>query len=437
MDISVDDITSVDKEVTIKADRSDLEPKIKKALKDYQKKIELPGFRPGRVPTSLIRKRYGKEIEQEQINEYIQEVYNEQVVPEHDPVGQPQVEDFQWEDEHLQVKMKIGVKPDFELVEPSSITVDKMVHDVSDEEVEEELEKQRERAGNWEETDEAVAETSKVLVDAYGVDEKGNRKEEDVDADKELDLNDPQNEEFKNALQSKKPGDTVDVKLGEGDDAESFQLAVKKVYKLVKPEMDDTFAAQASNGEAQNLEEFRSLLKSRMQDYYDRTAQDMARQDLREKLIEAYSFEVPEVIVDKVMNSYVDRLKQQNNNQLPEDFDEQQYKESMRDEAVKEGRWTFIVSKLEERYDDIELTAEDIDQQLASEAARYGVTTDMVKNFYAQSQDAMESLRQNIRTEKLFNRLLEEVSINELDKEQYQSKKQEEQNQQQQESQAT
>ena len=138
MELSVQDITSVDKEITIKADRSDLEPKFNKAYKKYRKEIQMPGFRPGNVPVGLIKKRFGKEIEMEEINSYVQEVYENEIVPEYEPVGETQMKDMTWEDDQLEVTFKVGAKPEFELANIEEVTVDRMVHDVTDEEVEEE-----------------------------------------------------------------------------------------------------------------------------------------------------------------------------------------------------------------------------------------------------------------------------------------------------------
>ena len=114
MNISVKDLTSVDK-VTLKASREDLQPKFDKAYKKYQSQIAIPGFRPGRVPLSLVKKRFGNDIEIEEINKYIQEVFEKDIIEEHDPVGETQMLDFQWENDELEVVFKIGAKPDFEL----------------------------------------------------------------------------------------------------------------------------------------------------------------------------------------------------------------------------------------------------------------------------------------------------------------------------------
>ncbi len=427
MDIKVEDLTSVDKKITITADRSDLKPKVDEALKKYSKQINMPGFRPGKVPVSIVRKRFGKEIETEQVNEYVQEVFRDKIVPEYEPVGEPQVDDFKWEEGQLEVDMKIGVKPEFELIDIEKIEVDKMVHDVTEEEVDEEVERARERAGTWEETDEPVTENSKVTVDAVALDEKGNPIPDDVDENKELDLSQEENKEFRDALIGKKIGEIVPVELGEGNDKQSFNVTLKRVYKLQKPELDEEFVKNATNGQVDSVDAFRSDIKSRIQNYYDQTAEDMAKQELMEKLIDAHDFEVPDVVVEKFLNAYVDQLKQQQG-ELPEDFNEEEYKEGMRDQAKREATWAFILEELEKQYE-VEIDAEDIDDKMASDAARYGMPVEMIKNFYQQSGEQLENLRRNIRTDKVFQQLLDTVSVNELDKDSYQEKKKQEQQQ--------
>ena len=116
MEIKVNDLTSVDKEITILANREDLQPKFDQAYKGIRPKVSLPGFRPGKAPIGLIKKRFGQEIEIEEINKYIQEVFETKVVEAHDPVGETQMIDFQWENDELEVTFKIGTKPTVELL---------------------------------------------------------------------------------------------------------------------------------------------------------------------------------------------------------------------------------------------------------------------------------------------------------------------------------
>jgi trigger factor len=421
VEITINDITSVDKELIISADREDLEPKFKEAYKKYRGQINMPGFRPGKVPEKIIRKRFGDEIEQEEVNKYVQEVFEEQVVPEYDPVGESEMTDLNWEDDELEAKFKIGARPDFELTDLSTIKVDRLVHDVTDEEVEEEIERQLEQQGNWEVVEEKITENSRVTVDAVPKDDDGELDDENK-AEETIDLTKEESEQFRDDLIGHEIGDEVDVEIGHDDHTHSFQLVVKKVEKLHKADLTDEFAKKASNEEAKNVDELKSLIKSRMQEQYDQSADDLFKNDIIDALVEEHDLEVPEVFKKQVQNQYVERAKQQSQGQLPPDFDEEEYKNNMEDRAIRDAKWFFLNEKLQEKFEDIEIKPEDIDEHLESEAARYGIEVDQMRNMFAQNPQQLESLRNSIREDKVFDRLKDEVEINEIDKETYQQK---------------
>lgn len=425
MKLSVEDITSVDKEITIKANREDLSPKFDKAYKKYKSQIQMPGFRPGRVPIGLIKKRFGKEIEMEEINSYVEEVYEKQIVPEHEPVGETQMLDLTWEDGELEVIFKIGAKPEFELKDLKEITVDKMVHDVTDEEVEEEIERTLQRQGNWEEIDGEITEECRVTVDAISLDEEGNPIEGEKDENQKLDLRQDAAEDFRKHLVGHKAGDVVEMELGEEEDVDRFELHVKKVEINHEAELTDEFAKKQSNGQAKNVDEFKSFIKSKMQEYYDQSSDEMFQQDVVEEMTEAHDFEVPDVMLEQIKNNFVEYAKQQSGGQLPPGFDEEEYKENVSDQARQQAKWAFINQKLQEKFDDIEIKPEDIDEYITVEAAKYGATADQLKSHYAQNPSQLESLRNNIRENKVFDKLREEVTINELSKEDFREKREE------------
>lgn len=419
MNISVKDLTSVDKEVTIKANREDLQPKFDKAFKRYQGQISLPGFRPGKVPLGLVKKRFGNDIEIEEINKYVQEVFENEIAEKHNPVGEAEMVDFQWENDELEVIFKIGAKPEVELSDLSKIEVNKMVHDVSDEEVDEELERTLEREGNWEDVDGKIDKESKIIADVDSLDDDGNVVEDEADKDQTIDMRQDAAKDFLKALKGKKAGDVVDMKLEEDGEKDHFRVTVKTVQKLHKAELNEEFISKNSNGEASNEDEFKSFLKSKMQQYYDQTSDDMFRSGVVEALTDAHEFEVPVAFVEQVKSSYVNQLKQQMGGNLPETFDENSYRDEMTEQAVREARWYFISQKLQETFEDIEIKPEDIDEFLSIEAARYGATTDQLKGYYAQNPSMLESLRSSIRENKVFEKLQDEVKIKELDKDAY------------------
>lgn len=413
MDISVEELTSVDKEVTLKAKREDLQEDFDKAYKKYKNQIQLPGFRPGKVPMGLIKKRFGEEIEQEEISNIVQKIFEKEVIPEYEPVGETEMLDFKWENDELEVKFKIGSKPEIELQDLSKVTVNKMVHDVSDEEVDEEITHTLERAGSWEEVDEPASNKTRVKVDVVS------KSHGDEDKDQTIDLRKEDAKEFLEALDGKKAGDVVDMTIPHGDHEDELEITIKSVQKPHEAELNEELIKEQSNGEAENEDEFRSYIKSRMQEYYDQTADDLFKNDVADALVEAHDFEVPETFVAQIQGSYVDQLKQQQGGELPEGFDAEEYKAGMRERAEREAKWSFISQKLQETFDEIEIKPEDIDEHLGVEAARYGIATDQLKQYYAQNPNMLEQLRSSIRENKVFDILQDKVSIKEVDKDTY------------------
>lgn len=419
MDISVQELTSVDKEITLKAKRDELQETFDQAYKKYRGQIQMPGFRPGKVPMGLLKKRFGNEIEIEEINKYVQDVFEKEIVPEHDPVGETEMTDFQWENDNLEVKFKIGTKPEVKITDLSKVKVNKMVHDVTDEEVEEEIERTLEREGEWEDVDEKATDTSKLVVDVVSLDEKGNVVEGEVDENQVIDLRQEGAKEFRKELSGKKVGDVVDMSLGEGDETDRFRITIKKVQKLHKAELTDELIKEQSNGQAANADELKSFIKSQMQQYYDQTADDLFKNDVADTLVDKHDFEVPDSFVRQIQNSYIDQLKQQQGGELPDHFDEDEYRERNKERAVREAKWYFISQQLQEQFEDIDITPEDIDDFIGVEAARYGIAADQMKQYYAQNPNMLEQLRNSIRENKVFDKLQNEVKINELGKDEY------------------
>lgn len=423
MNISVEDITSVDKKIIIEADQSDLEPRIDKALRKYRKDMELPGFRPGKAPLGLVRKRIGKEVENEQVEALVQEAFQQEVIPNHKPIGEPRMTTMDYSDGQLKAEIMIGVKPEYELPELSELEVDKLVHDVTDEEVEKEYKATIERSHDWKEVEAPVTESSKVTADFTQLDADDNETG-DKDEDVELDLTEEINSIYVEGLKGKSAGESTIIEMPEeeGAEKERYKADIKKVEEKQAPELNEEFFKEKSRGEATDEESFKSFLKSQIQNYFDQQADELLQDRLVTKLIDSVDFEVPENILEDVVNGRIERQRQENDGELPEGFDIESYKEENAESIKKEGKWTFIVSDLFEKFPDTEIDESDVDEYFQAEAAKMGLPADMLKNFYASQSDQLEQLRMRIRTNKLFARLAEEVKINELSREAYEEK---------------
>ena len=421
MYISVEELSPVDRKIKITADRSDLKDTFEKAYRRYRKMVNLPGFRPGQVPIGMIKKRFGKEIEAEEIQKYLTDLYNKEIIPNHQPVGEPDFSAIKWEDDQLEAELKIGVEPEFELIEPKDITVDMLVHDVTDEDVDKEIEHMLEHEAKWVETEEAASEKSQVTFDATALDEEGNPKEDDTDKDQKVNLENAQDDNLKSVLIGKKVGETVDANLGSDEEPAKFRILIKKVESKEVPELNEEIIKKQSNGEAEDEDSFRGYMKSRIQEYYDQTAKQLAQQQIRDEYVKQQEFEVPQTLITRILDGYVEQIQQRYGDHLPADFNAENYKEENEKRAVNEAKWFFISKKLEDTYD-IQVEENDLDEFLAEEAKQYGLDAASLKQIYAGSGDMLEQLRLNIRGDKLMKKLLDEVSLNEMDKDAFQKK---------------
>lgn len=421
MNITVNDLSSVDKEIILTATREELEPAFEKAFKKARTQVSMPGFRAGKVPMDMVRKRFGKDIEQDEVRTYVLDVYNDKLIEEYKPVGETQFKEITWANNELKAVILVGVEPTFDLVDLSALSLDRMIHDVTDEDVDKEIDFLLEKEGSWSTVEQAATESNRLILDIFSKDHEGNLVDNDVDPDQEMDLRDEKNADYKPFLLGKVAGDEVDAEIAHGDHSHQYRLVVKEVQSLVKPEISNDLIEKFSNGEYTNLDDYRAFLKSRVQEFYDQTSDNMVKSQLMETLTQAHNFEVPANLQDLLIKRYVEDLKKRY--KITAELDVNAFRDEYKEKAIKEAKWYFITQKLNEKFaSEIELHEADVDSFLDRQAAQMGYPVDILKNAYASNPSELESLRLQIREEKVYEKAIEMVKINEITKDAYQAK---------------
>jgi trigger factor len=405
----------------------DLAVSIDKALRKLRSSLNMPGFRPGQVPLEIVKKRYGKDVEVEEARKFVLDVYENDIVPEHKPVGETQFFDMKWEAGKLEARLKIGVAPEFEIADLSTVTVDKLIHDVTDAEVADEMKRILKKEATWKESDGPIKDDHRVTVDATLLNEQGEPVQGATEEGQVVDLSLDSNKQLRDALVGKKLGHEADVMLGEEGNTDKYRVSVSKIEEFEAAEPDAEFFKKLSNGVASTEDEFRTQLKSEIQSYYDRQSDEMFRNDVRNMVIAAHDFPVPEVVIDMVTNAFFEDYSKRMEGKIPADFDMDNYREVVRPSAIRESRWSFLSEALQNQYPDLELTPQDVDNFLAGEAGRYNLPVEMIKQYYASNSDQLNQLRMTIREQKLFAKLSEEVNINGVDRDTFAARQRERQ----------
>ncbi|NOY05384.1 MAG: trigger factor [Chlorobi bacterium] len=428
MEILINSKTSCEHELELVVPISELEPHFEKFYKKYQRDLAIPGFRKGRVPMKLIKRRFGKAIEFEAIDEIVNDFFK-QAMEERDikPIGQPSLKNIDYkEGEHLVVKISYETGPEFELKNYEGLELEKIVHEVTEEEIEARIEQMRERMASFEEVEKPTDEDFIVTCDIelFGDDEKS---EPEKRENMRLDLRDESmHPDLKAEILNMKVGDVREVELtydseekeeelAEGETppephVERMRVALKKAERIVLPEVDEEFAKKVSEGKYETLEELREDLRGSIAAYYEERAEENLHTQIIEKIVENNPFDVPESLVKMITDDLVEQVKQQYfGENFPEGFDVDSLREDMRPKAVRQAKWMFLREEIIRR-EKIAVEDEDVEAKAEEGAERMGIDKEQLVAYYKQNSEAVDA----IRNEKLFTLLKSRAEIKEV-----------------------
>ena len=421
MQTAIKKVTPVEYELEINAGPDDLAADIASELRTQRSRTSLKGFRQGKVPLSLVKKLYGKAIAFGVAERSIQQTYESAVMQsgEHEVLGQPKVTVLDYEmDGDLHAVVRFGVRPEFDVTFPKRVTLSRLRHEVTDEEVEHDIDHLRDSEADLVPVDDKVLEDDFVLVDLQKLDpETGTpligQKREDVTfylGDNRL------RDEFRKPLIGATPGGSVRIKIADDDGSEpvAYDLTVKEIKRKELAILDDEFAKSATKGAAETVEELRAQVTKRLQDSWDRRSKEILETKVVETIVEANEIEVPESVVEMYLDAFVEEVKKNAGESLPDDFDEEAYRDARKDEAIHQARWMLIKDKL---VADENLSVQDSDRQSFFEksAADGEVTADMLQKYY-ESIGLIGQLDQRLLTEKVIELLLTKFKVVEKDR---------------------
>jgi len=417
VEVTINTLSDVSREVQVTTDADELRPHFEKAYKEYRAKVDLKGFRKGQALLDLIKKLYGEMIEHDSLGAVASELYRE-IVREKDlkPIGDPVITDMDYKrGQHLRFTVKYDIRPIIELKKYTGIEVEKSVHTVTDEELEEELLRLRRINSTLEEVP-AAADTEHVVtteireLDSSGLPILGRKQEPS-----RFYLADPQLEQpIRDALTGAEVGKEYRAKFQHthGDHTHDVHLAlnVTKVEKVILPPLDDAFASKITKEKIKSLDELRSSVRNDLTAYWEEKNRRKLINDLIAELLRIHQFEVPDSLVQSVLGRLLEEVKNQSQKQeLPEDFDIEKFMTENRAYAVYQSRWALL---REELIAAEKLTVEDADVAAIAEreSSRIGIDKERLVAYYKSS----DQVRDRILTDKLIDALLGKAKIKEV-----------------------
>ncbi len=404
MEVSITDITDVEKEIQIRATAEELIPHFDQAYRKFQPDIEIRGFRKGKVPLDLVKRLHGETIEYKSLDTIASDMYR-RVIEERNihPIGEPVLVDIDYKrGEALHFKIKYEVKPVFDLREYKGIAVEKIVHRVTDKELEEEILRLRRANGTLDNADTASDDEHIVTTDIQQLDDGGAPLIGKKNADVRLYLADETlAPELREGLRNAGPGAVRRVVVMHDHDGsqhkEPLELAVTKVEKLSLPPLDDAFVRKITKNKVQTVDEFRTSLRTDLEAYWrERTERKLADAIIGE-IVRRHDVTVPESLVNGVLDNLIEELKSRTQNKkLPPDFDEGEFRKANRGYAVFQAKWYLIRERIIEA-EKIEVGEDDLRMLAEREAAKLGIEKDRLLQYYHSSS----TVRDRIVSDKL------------------------------------
>lgn len=418
MEVTVKNLSEVSREIEITATSEELLPHFKKAYRTYLPKIEIKGFRKGKAPLNLVKKMYGDMIEQESLEEVATELYRQTVV-ERDlkPIGEPALVDMNYKrKESFWFKIQYDIRPSVQLKQYTGFEVEKPIHRVTDEELEQEILRLRRMNSTTDSVERVTDEEHIVTAELQELDQTGfpiiGKKTENARfylAEENLE------QPFKDALKAAEVNGEYRVQFSHqhGDHSHDVNMKIKvtKVERVVLPALDEAFVAKITKDKIKTVEEFRTILRQDLIEYWNEKSRRQLVNNIVAELLRRHEFEVPESLVRSVLNGLLEQIKNDYpNRQLPEDFDVEQFFQQNRAYAIYQSKWALLREEII-KAENITVEDSDVTALAEQEAGKLGIEKERLINYYKSS----DQVRDRVIGDKLIQFLINHVKVNEVE----------------------
>jgi len=358
--VTQQEVAPLHKQFSITINKEDYLPQFEKSLKEYSKKANIPGFRKGMVPAGLIKKMYGSSLFTDEVLKTVdKEVFKfiedekldifAQPLPVDMNLGQLDVNN----PNNYTFTFEVGMKPGFQLPDLAKEQVKRYKVNVTDEMLNEEIERLRTRYGNMTEPESVSGDENVLNVTFIETDASGNEIEGGLRKDNSL-LVKYFNEAYRPGLIGKKKDDTIQLTLDEAFDAKEkewilndlgidsasgkhFKLLITKVGHVEPRELNEEFFTQLfPNDEVKTEEEFRERIKQELQKQWDAESRNQLHHSLYHVLLEHTNIDFPADFLKRWIKSQAEKGEEKTDEEVEKEFPA----------FLNQLKWSLITDKM-------------------------------------------------------------------------------------------
>jgi trigger factor len=396
----------------IEVPKENVDEEFEAAYQKFRGEAKIPGFRKGKAPMDLVKKRFKGAIEREVLETLVPKAY-EDAVSEADlsPISLPEVKDVEFkEGTALKFKAEIEVKPEVEVKDYAGLEVIKGVVEITDRDVEQSVGYLREDLAQLHPVEREAKLHDYLVVDLI----KDQDGKEDKLQNHELFL-DPHNmiKEFQTALVGSKAGEKKEFEVTYPADFHNKQLAGKKVkYEItikevkekVLPEVNDNLVKTV--GKFKTVEELKNKIRDGLLKKAQREAEVQVKNELISQVIKRNPFEVPETLISYYMDSLIKDLKSKYKK-----VDEEKVRKDYREIAIGHIKWDFFFHRIADK-ENIKTNQEDLEAWMDAFAKDYKMKIEDAKKLL-ENPSQIKRIKEELLEKKVLDFLRRSAKIKE------------------------
>ena len=393
-----------------------MEDEIESIIEGIRKEVALPGFRKGKAPLELVRARFQQTARKEAIEKLIPQAYEKALAKESlRPVLPAEISDMEYGGEGpLTFRVAIELFPQVEVKRYKGISVKKDLREVTDQDVDRQIEALRERFAGFEKLDREAAADDVVVVDYWRLGADGKRIPGSKIANYPVQLGGAGVvKEFNDGLAGVRKGDTKTIEVTYPEDfgqedlrgkTIAFGLEVKDVGRRVVPELDEEFMKMLA---VDSVDDLRTKVSEQLAAAMDNEATANMKRSVLNTIVQESTFEVPEGMVKMALDSMMESYRKEYEHPDVKDGDERlaEIRQRLHPVAVNIVKEQFIIDHLAKE-EKIAVEESDFDALVRSIAERSGMSPEDVRPRLADSEELDRWRRETLKN-KVLDFLLE------------------------------
>jgi len=430
MQVKIEDKSSVKKVLSFEIPKEDVTKELNIAYKDLKKKVDVKGFRKGKVPRKVLENRFSKDVHADVGPRLIQEAFID-AIKEHDLniVGGPQMDPPQLDPENAYIfDITVEIKPELDDIEFEGIDLKQTKYEVSDGEIESQIFMIQKTMAKKETVKEErpVKDSDFVLIDYEGF-----LNGDSFDKTPKIENyvmgigQDAMPKEFSEKLTGVIPVQDLEIEVPYPDDYYDenlkgktivYKVTLKEIQEEILPELNDDLVKDL--GKFETLDDVRTSIRENLEKGYAQRIKHELSEQVFQNLLEKIEFEVPEAMIEGELNGITMEAEQAYaaNNTTLEDagLSKDILKTQYRDVAEKQARRHLIQEKIISQ-GKLELSDEELEKSFEEMAAGMNAPVDSVKNYFNMDPKQLEYYKYTQLEKKAVDLIIEKGSITEVE----------------------